>query len=143
MNLLDSSRFDAIADLVGDTPFTATPYFFLQRRACDVYAGDAMPPRCVAIVPHTPLPDVYVLGATSLASTEMESLADFLGRLDIDGGVYTLPRYRNRGYASDCVEALFARAFDLGVRPLWRIGVRQKVAIYPPGSCSQGQTVLW
>lgn len=236
MNLLDSSRFDVITDLVGDTPFTVTPYFFLQRQACDVYAGEGMPPRCIIIVPHTPLPDVYVLGAGSLASAELESLADFLGRLDIDGGflvpadlvplirarrpihleveglcftyrrvphdfavwrpelvrpltiadadlagalpdaaaflyqnfgthtallreglasgviqdrrlvsmaaslaltpkhcdvgVYTLPRYRNRGYATDCVEVLFARAFDLGVCPLWRIGVRQKVAIY-------------
>jgi len=47
-----------------------------------------------------------------------------------DVGVYTLPRYRNRGYATDCVEALFAEVFVRGARPLWRIGIRQKLAIY-------------
>jgi GNAT superfamily N-acetyltransferase len=47
-----------------------------------------------------------------------------------DGGAYTLLRYRNRGYATDCVEAILARALTSGARPLWRIGVRQKVTIY-------------
>jgi predicted GNAT family acetyltransferase len=45
-------------------------------------------------------------------------------------GVYTHRRYRNRGYATDCVEALFAHVLSRGILPLWRIGVRQKVAIY-------------
>jgi GNAT superfamily N-acetyltransferase len=45
-------------------------------------------------------------------------------------GVYTLPRFRHLGYATDCVEAIFAHLFAQGKRPLWRIGVRQKVAIY-------------
>ena len=47
-----------------------------------------------------------------------------------DVGVYTLPRYRNRGYATGCVESIFAATFDQGARPLWRIGIRQKLAIY-------------
>jgi predicted GNAT family acetyltransferase len=47
-----------------------------------------------------------------------------------DVGVYTRPRYRSRGYATDCVQALFAVVLTRGVLPLWRIGVRQKVAIY-------------
>jgi hypothetical protein len=32
-------------------------------------------------------------------------------------------------YGTDCIEALFAHVLARGVRPLWRIGVRQKVAI--------------
>jgi hypothetical protein len=45
-------------------------------------------------------------------------------------GVYTLPRYRSQGFATDCVESLFAHILSLGVPPLWRIGGRQKLAIY-------------
>jgi RimJ/RimL family protein N-acetyltransferase len=47
-----------------------------------------------------------------------------------DVGVYTPPRFRNRGCATDCVEALFSCLFDRGIKPLWRIGVQQKVALY-------------
>ena len=238
---IDSNRFDAIADMVGDTPFTVTPHSLLLRRTCDVYASHPIRPRCIAIIPHTPFPDVYVLltgcedGATSLERAELTSLVDFLGQLETprgfvvpailvqpicarrricleveglcftygripsdfiisrpefarqlsiadaasvsafpdeaaflcenhgspsallseglaygvfregrlvsmgaslaltptycDVGVYTLPRHRNRGYATDCVQALFSQAFARGLRPLWRIGVRQKVAI--------------
>jgi GNAT superfamily N-acetyltransferase len=162
---LDRSHFDAIADVVGDTPFTVTPYFFLQRRACDVYADAPEQPRYGVVIPHTPSPDAYVFGAASLEATEVERLAAaFLYRnygtpaallaeglafgvfqdnrlvsmaaslvltpKHCDVGVYTLRRYRSRGYATDCVEALFAHILARGVRPLWRIGVRQKVAIY-------------
>ena len=234
MYQLDSSAFDAVLDQVGDTPFTAAPYFYLQRRACDVYVDSPAKPHCLVIVPHTPSPGVYVLGVGSLDSEGLERLADFLTGLDTAGGflvpvelvppirtrchidleveglcftypqiprgfkvtrpefarrlegadasllgalpgdvtflwqshgnpasllaegldfgvirkgrlvsmasslvltprycdvgVYTLPRYRNLGYATDCVEALFAQTLVEGVRPLWRIGVRQKVA---------------
>jgi GNAT superfamily N-acetyltransferase len=51
-----------------------------------------------------------------------------------DVGVYILPRYRHRGYAMDCVEALFAEAFDCGVRPLWRIGIRPKLGMEEIGT---------
>jgi GNAT superfamily N-acetyltransferase len=236
MMSLDTSHFDAITALVGDTPFSVTACFFLQRRACNVFADDKEQPRHVVIVPHTPTPDVYVFGPDDSTETELESLADFLAQLDTassfmvpsglvqpirarlpidydaeglcftfpetpepfhvwrpelvrqlaagdgalvealpdeagflyqnfdtpsallaeglafgivrdgrlasmaaslaltdnycDVGVYTLPRYRHLGYATDCVEALFAHVFAQGRRPLWRIGVRQKVAIY-------------
>ena len=232
---LDSGAFDTILTQVGDTPFTAVPYFFLQRRACDVYANSRVQPQCLVVVPHVPSPDVYVLGAESLDSAGLESLADFLAHLELAGGffvpielvqpirarcqidlhmeglcftypqiprgfsiarpefvrrlaspdaalvdalpgdaaflwqsygapaallaeglafgvirqgklvsmtaslvltprycdvgVYTLPRYRSLGYATDCVEALFARTLAQGVRPLWRVGIRQKVSI--------------
>lgn len=231
----DSSAFDAILTQVGDTPFSAAPFFFLQRQACDVYATSRVQPQCLAIVPHISSPDVYVLGAASLDRGELESLAGFLAGLEpvagffvpvelvqpvrtrclidlqveglcftypqipsgfqvsrpefarrleesdaalleglpgdaaflwqnygtaadllaeglafgvirqgklvslaaslvltpkyCDVGVYTLTRHRNLGYATDGVEALFAFALAQGVRPLWRIGVRQKVAI--------------
>ena len=39
-------------------------------------------------------------------------------------------RHRHRRYATDCVEALLAHLFERGVQPLWRIGLRQKVALY-------------
>lgn len=45
-------------------------------------------------------------------------------------GVYTRPRYRNRGYATDCTEALLDHVLSRGIQPLWRIGLRQKVATY-------------
>lgn len=232
---VDSSDFDEILAQVGDTPFTAAPYFFLHRRACDAYANARVQPQCFVIVPHVPSPDVYVLGAESLDGAEVESLADFLAGMELAGGffvpvelvqpirarcpidlqmeglcftypqipsgfsvtrpefvrrlessdaalmealpgdaaflwqnygtptnllvegmafgvirqgklvstavslvltpkycnvgVYTLARYRSLGYATDCVEALFARTLDQGMRPLWRVGIRQKVAI--------------
>lgn len=222
--------------MLGDTPFTVTPYFLLQRSACQVYADDPEQPRYGAIVPATPRPDVFVFGAVGLEPPELESLASFLTRLDpvagylvpvelvqplrsrrriiseveglcftyrqipqayrawrpelvcaltsaniaavealpaeadflfqnfggpanllaqglafgvfegkrlaslgvslaltpkhCDVGVYTVPRYRHRGYATDCVEALFTHLFEQSIRPLWRIGVRQKVGIY-------------
>lgn len=47
-----------------------------------------------------------------------------------DVGVFTLPRFRHLGYATDCIESIFAYVMARGVRPLWRIGVRQKIAIY-------------
>lgn len=47
-----------------------------------------------------------------------------------DVGAYTRPRHRSRGYATDCVEAILTHCFAAGVRPLWRVGIRQKVAIY-------------
>ncbi len=233
---LDASRFDAAAEIVGDTPFTVTAYFLLKHRRCDVYADSAAQPRYGAVVPHAPDPDVYVFGASDLPAAERDPLADFLARLDAacgyliplalvqplrarrpihleveglcftyrqipeglavwrpelvrrlgpddlallaalpdeaaflhhnfgaaeallaeglafgvvrrgrlvsvaaslaltprycDVGVYTRRRHRHRRYATDCVEALFAHLFARGVRPLWRIGIRQKVAIY-------------
>lgn len=236
MITLEPSQFELVADMVGDTPFSVTPYFFLRRRACDVYADAARQPRYGVIVPHIPLPDVYFFGAVSLAPEEVEQVADFVTRLDgvggflvpvdlvapirhrenidfdveglcftfrrppsdfavwrpelvrrltiadaphvsafpddaaflyqnygspadllaeglafgvfrderlvsmaaslaltpkhCDVGVYTLRRYRSRGYATDCVEILFAHVLARGLLPLWRIGVRQKVAIY-------------
>ena len=36
----------------------------------------------------------------------------------------------DRGYATDCVQVLFAHLLARNIRPLWRIGGRQKVAIY-------------
>jgi hypothetical protein len=47
-----------------------------------------------------------------------------------DVGVYTLPRFRHLRYATDCIEAIFAHVLARDIRPLWRIGVRQKIAIY-------------
>jgi hypothetical protein len=47
-----------------------------------------------------------------------------------DVGVYTLPRFRHLGHATDCIEAIFAHLFARSVRPLWRVGGRQKIAIY-------------
>jgi GNAT superfamily N-acetyltransferase len=236
MEPVDTHRFDTIATLVGDTPFSVTPRFFLQRRACDVYADSVERPRCALIVPHTPAPEAHLFLGKALTPAEIEHLADFLAQMDsassfmvpvelvqplrarrpiqleveglcftyrripkafrvlrpelvrqltatdaalvsalpeaaefvygnygsplsllteglafgvvqkgrlasisaslaltpqyCDVGVYTLPRYRNRGYATDCVEAIFAHVLAQGRRPLWRIGVRQKVAIY-------------
>jgi hypothetical protein len=103
------------------------------------------------IVPHVSRADVYVLDADTLGGAELEGLADLLvgpdsvgglvvpaslvqpirARLRIDYQVEGLcfTYYRSQGYAADCVEALFAHALAQGVRPLWRIGGRQKVAI--------------
>lgn len=236
MILLDSRHCDAIADILGDSPFTVTSYFFLRRRGCDVYADDAEKPQSIVIVPHVRNADTYVHVLSALGAKDEERLADFLCHLSLQGGlfvpaeliqlvrarqrifleaeglcftyrqiprdfqvsrlrmacrlsgadvqavcslpdeagflyrnyrvphallteglafgvfqgdhlvsvaaslactpkhcdvgVYTLRRYRNRGYATDCVEALFAEAFTRGMRPLWRIGIRQKLAIY-------------
>lgn len=236
MQLLDPSCFDDISAFIGDTPFSVTPTFFLQRRACDVHADSNGQPRWVVIVPHTPFPDAYVFGREPAQPAEAEQLAEFLAKLNAvrgclvpvelvqairarctveieveglcftyrqipehfhilrpesarrltatdadlvetlpdealflyqnfgtpaallneglafgvikggrvvsmaaslaltpkycDVGVYTVPRYRNRRYATDGVEALFAHLFVQGRYPLWRIGVRQKVAIY-------------
>lgn len=233
---LDELHFDAVAEFVGDTPFTVTPYFLLRRRACDVYTDAAGQPRYAVVISHTPRPDVYVLGAAALAPEEWEGLADFLvgleaaasymvpvelvpairtrrriyvqaeglcftyrrpprefvvwrpenvrqltpadatrvdalpGEADFlyqhygtslalltegvafgvvhkdrlvsmaaslaltprhcDVGVYTRTRHRSQGYATDCVEALFAHVLARNVKPLWRIGGRQKIAIY-------------
>ena len=44
--------------------------------------------------------------------------------------MYTQPRFRHPGYATDCIETIFAYVLAWGVRPLWRVGVRQKIAIY-------------
>lgn len=232
----DPGQFEEIARRVGDTPFTATPYFFLTRGRCQVYADREAQPRYGAIVPSVPCPDVYLFGAGSLAAEEVERLADFLAGLEAacslfvpaglvqplharrrvvveveglcftyrqvprgfsisrpgyarrlaagdeglvaalpaeaaflyqnfggiagllaeglafgvvrDGklaslatsltltpgycevGVYTVRRRRHLGYATDCVEALFTHVMAGGRRPLWRIGDRQKVAIY-------------
>lgn len=242
MNQLDRHQFGAIAELIGDTPFTVTPYFFLKRGTCEVYADDPQRPRYGAIIPHTPRPDVYVFGATGLATPDIERLADFVagvgaaaGHLvpagylvpadlvqpirarrridsDVEGlcftyrraprhlsvwrpelvrqlglpdarwvealpgeaaflyhnygspaelladglafgvfqeqhlvslstslaitpnyndiGVYTRPRFRSLGYATDCVETILTQTLALGKRPLWRVGIRQKIAIY-------------
>lgn len=236
MILLDRCRSDAVAHILGDTPFTVAPYFFLQRYECDVYADDSVPPRSIVVVPHVPLADVYVFVRAPLGTLEKEGLVDFISRLDYVGGlfvpaelvqpirarrqvvleaeglcftyrkmphhltvarpelvrrlsiadaeavgrlpseaaflyhyyrspeallteglafgivhkdrlaslatslaltpkhcdvgVYTLPRYRNRGYATHCVAAILAESFSRNVRPLWRIGMRQKLAIY-------------
>lgn len=236
MKALESSQFEAIARRVGDTPFTATPYFFLKQGRCQVYADRAEAPRYGAIVPDVPCPDVYLFGAASLPAGEVEHLADFLAGLEaacslfvpahlvqpirarrrvvveveglcftyreirrdfpisrpgfarrlapgdvdlvaalpaeaaflhqnfggIDGllaeglafgvvrdgrlvslaasltltpgysevGVYTVRRRRHLGYATDCVEAIFAQIMAGGRQPLWRIGDRQKIAIY-------------
>jgi predicted GNAT family acetyltransferase len=46
-----------------------------------------------------------------------------------DVGAYTRPRFRHLGYATDCIEAIFAHVLAPGVRPLWRVGIRQKIAI--------------
>lgn len=235
MDTVGRDRFECVSGLIGDTPFAVTPYFFLQRGACQVYADDSEQPRYGAIVPTTPRPDVFVFGAAGLEPPEIEGLASFLARLDpvggylvpvelvqplrarrriitdveglgftyrqipqeysawrpellrsltpadvgsvealsaeagflfqsfggpasllaeglafgvfegkrlaslstslaltprhCDVGVYTVPRYRHRGYATDCVEVLFSHLFEQGIRPLWRIGVRQKVGI--------------
>ena len=53
MKLLHSSRCATIAEMVGDTPFTVTPYFLLRRGACDVYVDAAERPRFGVIVPHS------------------------------------------------------------------------------------------
>jgi GNAT superfamily N-acetyltransferase len=234
--LLDNSRFDAVADTLGDTPFTVTPYFFLHRRQCDVYVDDAAHPLCFVILPHVRCADVYVFIHSTRRAKDVDNLADFIARLELAGGlfvpadllqpirarrrisleaeglcftyrqmpcdftvgrserasrlsvaeaqavaklpgeavflyqnystpaallaeglafgvfyqerlvsvaaslaltpkhcdvgVYTLPRYRSRGYATDCVGALLAEVLSWGVRPLWRIGIRQRLAIY-------------
>ena len=233
---LDGSRFDEIAEALGDTPFAVTPYFFLRRAACDVYVDDAARAGYLVIVPNAPAADVYVFVRERLEPAQWEELADFvdglafqggifvpaglvqlirarrevtleaeglcftyrrvpadfrvrrpefvrrLGPADLaaasdlspdagfvfqnycspqallaeglafgvfhddrlvsvaaslaltpkhcDVGVYTRPLYRSRGYATDCVEAILAHCFAAGVRPLWRIGIRQKAAIY-------------
>jgi hypothetical protein len=233
---LDPSHFAVIASIVQDTPFTVTPYFFLRRGACDIYCDSRDQPRFGVVVPHTPCPDVYVFGASSLEPAHVQRLADFLAGLEPVGGfvvpvdlvpplrarrrmeehveglcftyrplprdyapwrpelvraltiadveqvdalpdeaaflymnygnpatlltegltfgvfqkgrlvsmaaslaltpkhcevgVYTRRRYRSRGYATDCVEVLFAHVLSRGICPLWRIGGRQKVAIY-------------
>ena len=44
--------------------------------------------------------------------------------------MYTQPRFRHLGYATDCIETIFAYVLARGVRPLWRVGVRQKIAIH-------------
>lgn len=233
---LDSSQFEAVSECMGDTPFTATPYFFLRRRLCEVYADSADAPRFGAVVPHTPCPDVYTFGAEEMDAAGVETMTEFLSGLDAqcslivpaalaagirarrrvdleveglcfthreipqdfhphrpgfarrllpadaqemerlprdagflvqafgspadvlaegaafgvfrrgrlvsvattlvvtprygDVGVYTMRRHRHRGFATDCVEALFDHLFATGRRPLWRIGDRHKVAIY-------------
>jgi GNAT superfamily N-acetyltransferase len=244
--LMDRTRFDAVAQMLGDTPFTVTPYFFLRRRECKAYVDDFAQPQIIVVVPQVPFADVYVSIRAPLGTAELQSLADFVSRLELGSGlfvpaelvqpirvrrqvsleaeglcftyrhipdrfteksqnapqfaggrngqvrrlsaadakaigelpsqagflyqnyrtpeallaeglafglfhkgrlvslatslaltpkhcavgVYTLPRYRNRGYATGCVEAVFAATFAQGVRPLWRIGIRQKLAIY-------------
>lgn len=236
MIALDRDRFESIASIVGDTPFTATPFFLLQQRTCDVVADASDAPRYGAIIPHAPRPTVHVFGAASLETAEAESLAGFVAQLDAAGGfmvphnlvqpirarrridydveglcftfrrapndfgvwrpelvrrltvadaphvealpeaaaflyqnygssydlldkglafgvfqderlvsmsaslvltpkycdvgVFTLRRHRHLGYATDCVEAILSHLFDRGIQPLWRIGLRQKVALY-------------
>jgi hypothetical protein len=233
---LEPGQFETIAETIGDTPFTVTPYFHLRRRTCDVYADDANQPHYGAIIPHTPRPDVYLFGANNLEPGDVERVVGFLAGLetvggyilpvglvaplrarrridfDVEGlcfsyrqaprdfvvwrpelvrrmdlsdlpqveglpqdagflhqsygsaavllaeglsfgvfqadrlvsmaaslvltpkhcdvGAYTRRRYRSRGYATDCVEALFAHVLARDIHPLWRIGVRQKIAIY-------------
>lgn len=233
---MDRTRSDAVAQMLGDTPFTVTPYFFLRRRECKVYVDDVAQPQIIVVVPQVPFADVYVFIRAPLETAELQNLADFVSHLDLqaglfvpaelvqpirarrqvyleaeglcftyhhipdrfavsrpdlvrrlsavdakaigelpsdadflyqnyrtpetllaegmafglfckgglvslatslaltpkhcDVGVYTLPRYRNRGYATGCVESIFAATFDRGARPLWRIGIRQKLAIY-------------
>jgi GNAT superfamily N-acetyltransferase len=233
---VDHSCCDVVANMLGDTPFTVTPCFFLRRRECNVYVDDAAQPQAIVVVTHITFADVYVFVRAPLGTAGVESLADFISRLEFQGGlfvpaelvqpirarrrifleaeglcftylqvprdftvtrpelvrrlspadtkavdqlpsaasflyrnyfspealltegiafgvlckgclvslaallaltsnycdvgVYTLPRYRNRGYATDCVEALFAEIFVRGARPLWRIGIQQKLAIY-------------
>lgn len=233
---VDGSGCDVVANILGDTPFTVTPCFFLRRRECNVYVDDAAQPQAIVVVPHVSFADVYVFVRVPLGTAGVESLANFISQLEFQGGlfvpaelvqpirvrrrivleaeglcftypevprdftvtrpelvrrlvpakaktvgqlpsaasflyrnyfspealltegiafgvlyrgrlvsmaaslaltpnycdvgVYTLPRYRNRGYATDCVEALFAEVFVRGARPLWRIGIRQKLAIY-------------
>ena len=84
---LDGSAFGTVLDQVGDTPFTATPYFFLHRQACDVYADSPVAPKCLVIVPQIPSPDIYVLGEGCLDSEGLERLADFLVSLELVGGL--------------------------------------------------------
>jgi len=86
--LLDSHRSDAFADMLGDTPFTVTPYFFLRRREGDVYADDAVHPRCAVVVPHVRFADVYVFVFSALTEQEVARLADFVGRLELSGGLF-------------------------------------------------------
>jgi GNAT superfamily N-acetyltransferase len=234
--LLDRSRSDAIGQMLGDTPFTVTPFFFLQRRECDVYVDDGAKPHKIVVVPRVPRADVFVFVTAPLGLAEWHGLADFVSRLELRGGlfvpaelvqpirarrrvyleaeglcftyrhipdrftvsrpdlvrqlsaadaqavrglpsdadflyqnyrtpeallaeglafglfrkgrlvslatslaltpkhcavgVYTLPRYRSRGYATGCVEAVFGAVFARGARPVWRIGIRQRLAIY-------------
>jgi hypothetical protein len=56
---VDTNRSDAISDLIGDTPFTVTPFFHLRWRSCDLYADDAVNPQVGIIVPHVLYPDIY------------------------------------------------------------------------------------
>jgi len=37
---VDGSGCDVVANILGDTPFTVTPCFFLRRRECNVYVDD-------------------------------------------------------------------------------------------------------
>ncbi len=233
---LDKNHFTAVTETLGDTPFTVTPYFFLQRGACDVYTDDETQLQNLIVVPHKPCADIYVRVTATLTERKVAELADFLARLQRTGGlfvpaglvqplrarrcvsaeaeglcftyrriptdfratrperarrlfaaqapvvaalpgeasfvyqnygtpealldeglafgvfyrdrlvsvaaslaltpkhcdvgVYTLPRYRNLGHATDSVEALLVEVLRRGMKPLWRIGIRQRLAIY-------------
>ena len=82
MIALNRDRFGMIAELVGDTPFTVTPYFLLQRGACDVYADTPEAPAYGAIIPHTPRPTAYLFGAATLREEQAGKLVDFVAGLD-------------------------------------------------------------
>ncbi|MFZ5918324.1 MAG: GNAT family N-acetyltransferase [Chloroflexota bacterium] len=231
---MDSRHLGAVADAVGDTPFTVSPYFFVCRGDCAVLVDDATRLGWLVVVPGVSRADSYILVRRSLAVDELDGLADLVASLEsrrlfvpeclvqpvrtrrrvlleaeglcftcrcvpadftvarqvarrlsradaaavaglpgeatflhlnyhtpeallsqglafgifcggrlvslaaslaltpqhCDVGVYTLPRYRNLGYATDCVRAILAESFARGLRPLWRIGIRQRLAIY-------------
>jgi hypothetical protein len=80
LNTVDPNRYEAVANLIGDTPFAVMRYLHLGRKSCDVFADDAKNPRLGAIVPHIPYPDVYLFGADALDPIEMEEVAGFVAQ---------------------------------------------------------------
>jgi hypothetical protein len=85
--LLHGDLFDAIADMLGDMSFTATPYSFLRRRECDVYANDPVQPRCVVVVLYVRFADARVSITSGLEAKAVEDLSDLLGSLELEGGL--------------------------------------------------------
>jgi len=85
---VDGSGCDVVANILGDTPFTVTPCFFLRRRECNVYVDDAAQPQAIVVVPHVSFADVYVFVRVPLGTAGVESLANFISQLEFQGGLF-------------------------------------------------------
>lgn len=106
-----------------------------QLTPADVTLVNALPGEADFLYQHYGTPLALLTEGVAFGVMHKDRLVSMAASLALtprhcDVGVYTRPRYRSRGYATDCVETLFAHVLARNVQPLWRIGGRQKIAIY-------------